>query len=151
MDKAVKIVVTIIFAAIGYAAVGLWGPFKGEPFDYASATVERKQTYLETKTRNISRGFRLTSGDSSEITQTFVDAESDMISFAIELKGAELASLPASEVENAKNLILKTVCKLTERKLLTETPFRLRMRFFRPGGGSLMTVEANGETCAPHF
>jgi hypothetical protein len=146
-----KIAVGILAAIAGFLAVTFWGPFKGEPFDYAAASVERKQKYLETKAQNISRGYRLTAGDKSEITQTYVDAESDMISFTIELKGAELASLPASEVENAKNLILKTVCKLTERKLLTETAFRMRMRFFRPGGGSLMTVEANGETCAPHF
>ena len=46
---------------------------------------------------------------------------------------------------------MKTACSLTERKLLMETAFKLRLRYFQANGANLMTVEANGETCAPYI
>ena len=146
-----KIAVGALSAAAGFIAMTLWAPFGGK-FDYASASVDEKQKYLETKARNFSRGFRLTAGGASEISGTYVDAESDLLSFTVQLKGPATAGhIPASELETARSLMMKTACTLTERDLLTETPFRLRIRFFKPDGGNLLTVEANGETCAPYF
>ena len=151
MEQTGKIAAALFAAIGGFLAVSLWGPFKSGRFDYASAPLEQKQKYLEAKARNFSRGFRLTSGGASEITQTYADAENDLVSISVQLKGAETGYVPADQLETFRKLMLKTACSLTERTLLTETDFNLRIRFFKPGGGKLMIVEANGETCAPYL
>ena len=144
-----KIVVGGISGVASYVAVALWGPFSGGAFDYASASMDERQKYLETKARNISRGFKLTAGNSGTISNTYVDAESDLISLTVKMKNS--GSIPASELATARNLLMTTACKLTERKLLTETPFKLRIRYFQANGASLLTVDANGESCSPYF
>ena len=129
--------------------MSLWGPFSKDAFDYSSASIEEKQKYLERKANNMSRGFKLTAGGSSKISNTYVDAETDLVSLTITLNKS--GSIPASELSTARNLLMKTACSLTERKLLMETAFKLRLRYFQANGANLMTVEANGETCAPYI
>jgi hypothetical protein len=147
MAGIAKIFVGGISAIGGYLAVSLWGPFSGG-FDYAAATVEERQKFLETKAKNFSRGYNLTAGGSSEITNVYVDAESDLVSISVQLKGEDLRYIAADQLEGFRKTILKAACTLTDKQLLNETGFVQRIRFFRPGGGNLMTVEINGENCA---
>lgn len=151
MASIVKVIVGAVAASAGFLTVAVVSPFKGEPFDYATASIEDKQKYLERKAKNFSRGFNLTKGGSSDISDTYVDAERDLVSISVQMKGASNGYIPANELEKARNLILKTACTLTERDLLTETNFKMRIRFFKPGGSSLMTVEADGDSCGPYI
>ncbi|WP_375201525.1 hypothetical protein [Hyphococcus sp.] len=151
MTDAPKIFIGAVAAIGGFVATAAVNPFKGEPFDYATASIEDKQKYLERKAKNFSRGFNLTKGGSSDISDTYVDAERDLVSISVQMKGANNGYIPTSELEKARNLILKTACTLTERDLLTETNFKMRIRFFKPGGASLMTVEADGDSCGPYI
>lgn len=144
-----KILVGVISAGAGFLAVSLWAPFGKGSFDYASAPLEEKQKYLESKARNMTRGFKLTAGNSSEISSTYVDAETDLISLTITLNKS--GAIPTSELSTARSLLMKTACSLTERKLLTQTDFKLRIRYFQANGANLMTVEASGENCAPYL
>lgn len=148
MASPAKIFAGGISAAAGFLAVSLWNPFGGEKFDYATASYDEKQEFLETKARNFSRGYNLTKGSASEITNVYVDAESDLVSITVQLKDPNLQHVQAGQVEGMRKTILKSACALTDRKLLNETNYTLRMRFFKPGGaGNLMTVEANGANC----
>ena len=149
MAQVGKIALGVLAAIAGFLAVTFWGPFKGEPFDYASASIEDKQKYLETKANNFSRGFNLTKGGASEISNVYVDAESDLVSISVQLKDKNLDAAPLANFDSARNTILKAACTLTDRKLLAETGYKMRLRFFKPSGGSLMTVEVSGEACAP--
>ena len=135
----------------GFVTVTLISPFKGERFDYATASFEEKQKFLETKAKNFSRGYNLTKGNASEITGTHIDAVSDLVSMTVKLKGPANGYMPATEVEKSRSIIMRTACTLTDRKLLTETNYTLRIRFFHPNGSKVMTVEASGETCAPYI
>jgi len=148
METLGKIGVAIIAAIGGFLAVSVLGG-SGDGFDYTTASLDEKQRFLERKAENIARGFRVTAGKSSKITQTFADAELDLVSLSITLERD--GAIPAGELAKARNLLLKTACTLTERKLLTETPFKLRIRYFAASGGSLMTVEADGESCTRYF
>ncbi len=145
-----RIVIAACAATGSVIALATVGPNRA-PFDYATASIEEKQKYLERKAKNFSRGYNLTKGGSSDISDTYVDAERDLVSITVQMKGANNGYIPASELEKARSLILKTACSLTERDMLTETNFKMRIRFFKPGGASLMTVEADGETCAPYL
>ena len=147
MADLAKIFVGGASAVCGYLAVSLWGPFSGGGFDYAAATVEEKQKFLETKAKNFSRGFNLTAGDSSEITNVYVDAESDLVSISVQLKDERLRSVSADQLEGFRSTMLKAACALTDKQLLNETGFVQRIRFFRPDGGNLMTVEIDGDSC----
>jgi hypothetical protein len=149
MAETGKVLLAIICGVAGFLAMSFWGPFSKSRFDYASAPMEEKQKYLESKARNMSRGFKLTAGNSSEISNTYVDAKTDLVSLTITLNKS--GSIPASELLTARNLLMKTACSLTDRKLLTETGFKLRIRYFQANGANLMMVEANGESCAPYL
>jgi len=145
-----RIVIAACAATGSVIALATVGPSKA-PFDYATATLEDKQRYLETKAKNFSRGFNLTKGGASDISDIYVDAETDLVSIIVQINGANNSYIPAGELESMRGKILRTACGLTERDLLTQTDFKLRMRFLKPGGGSLMTVEASGDSCTPYF
>lgn len=149
MEGLGKILVGAIAAIVGFVTVSLLNPFGGSEFDYASASLEDKQAYLERKARNMSRGFKVTAGNSSELSNIYVDAGDDLVSLTVKLK--QPGTIPAKEIATARNLWLKAACKLTERKLLTESDFKLRVRYFQSNGANLMTVEANGDTCQPYI
>jgi len=141
-----KVLVGILSGIAGFLAVALWNPFGG--FDYAAASPEEKRKFLENKARNFSRGFGLTAGGTSEIASTYVDEESDLISITVQMKKPDSDYIPYEQTEKFKGMIMKSACSLSDRKLLTETGYMMRIRFFRYSGGPLMTVEVNGENCA---
>ncbi len=151
MADITKIFVGALAAAGGFITVAVISPFKGEPFDYAAASLEDKQKYLEAKAKNFSRGFNLTKGGASEISNVYVDAESDLVSISVQLKDENLDFAPLANLDVARNTILRTACMLTDRELLTQTGYKMRLRFFKPSGGSLMTAEISGEACAPYI
>jgi hypothetical protein len=151
MDGVGKIAIAIIAGIGGFVAMALWGPFSGPRFDYVTATMDQKQAYLERKAKNFSRGFRLTAGQRAEISGVHVEAEYDLVSISVQLKDPNFHNIPSGEVEKFRKVILKTACSLTERKLLTETGFKLRIRYFHTDGSKFMSAEASGETCAPYL
>lgn len=151
MESLAKITVAIIAGIGGFAAMSLWGPFSGPHFDYVSATMDQKQAYLERKAKNFSRGFRMTSGNRAEISRVHVEAEYDLVSISVRLKDPNFHNVPSGEIEKFRKLILKTACTLTERNLLTETEFKLRIRYFHADGSKFMSTEASGETCSPYI
>ncbi len=148
MTDVPKVFIGAAAAVGGFAAVATVNPFNGEPFDYSTASLDQKQKFLEAKAKNFSRGFNLTKGGASEISNVYVDAQSDLVSITVQLKDQNLQYVPAQEAEGFRKTILKSACALTDRKLLTETDYTLKIRFFRPGGGNFLTVEANGENCS---
>ena len=77
-----------------------------------------------------------------------VDANYGLVSITVQLKGPNMANIPYEHTQNMKALMLKSACALTDKKLLNETDYKLRMRFLKPAGGVLMSVEASGKTCA---
>ncbi|WDI33022.1 hypothetical protein PUV54_07405 [Hyphococcus flavus] len=151
MESVGKIVVAIIAGIGGFVAMNLWGPFSGPAFDYPTATIDQKQAYLERKAKNFSRGFRLTAGSKAEISKVHVEAEYDLVSISVQLKDPNFRNVPSSEIEKFRKLILKTSCTLTERKLLTQTAFKLRVRYFHTDGSRFMSTEASRDNCASYL
>ena len=148
MSVALKIAVGALAAIAGYIVVALWAPFGGG-FDYASATLDERQRFLEARARYFKHGYRLTAGRASEITSSYADAEFDLVSFSVKMNDIGAGPINAAGLEQFRTLLLKTNCNLSERKLLTETNYTMRIRYFRKTGGKLFQVDVNGETCAP--
>ena len=149
-NGASQFAVALLGAALMATTPGC-GQLAGGKFDYATASLEDKQRYLEAKAKNFSRGFNLTKGGASEITSTYIDAATDLVSITMQLKDPKLEHAPVGNLGPIRDTILKTACTLTERNLLAETDFNMRLRFWKPGGAKLMTVEVNGESCAPYM
>lgn len=150
MDSLLKIAVVILAGIAGFALVAILKPF-GDSFDYNTATLEQKQSFLERKAKNFTRGFNLTSVGASEISDTYADAEFDLVSISVKLTEIRAHQIPHSEVEKARKILMRSACRLSERKLLEETPFNMRVRFFGMGGSPVLTANINGETCTPYY
>ena len=142
-----KLIVGIFSAILGFAVFAVLGPGFNEPFDYDSASPERRQEFLEKKARRFEAGFRVTAGKSSEISNIFVDEAYDLVSISVKLRKDSAENLQFQHVAQYREFMLEKSCQLTERKLLTDTPYTMRIRFFKPSGAKLMTVEINGESC----
>lgn len=122
----------------------------GGKFDYATADEERQQKHLESIAKGFRAGFKLTAGNNAEISNTFVDSSLDMISFTIQLKNSNINNVPHDYIEKQRLLMQKKSCKQAHRQKLLDNGITMRMRFYRPGGGKLMTVEVNEESCAEY-
>ena len=119
-------------------------------YDYASSTEDEKQKRLEAIAKGFQAGFKMTAGSKAEITQTYVDATADLVSISVQLKDKRVNDLPYEQVDRQRVTVLKQVCAQTEKKGLLDTDFTMRVRFFRPGGGKLMTLQVDAENCEPY-
>lgn len=145
-----KWIIGVVSAIVGFVTMANVASVEDRGSSYAEATEEQKQKRLESLAKGFKAGFRVTAGSKAEITQTYVDASADLVSFSVQLKDPKINDVPYEQVDRQRIVMLKQMCALTDKKGLLETDFTMRVRFYRPGGGKLMTLEVDGENCGPY-
>ena len=145
-----KWIIGCIAGIVGFASMASIGSVESTT-DYGALSIEEKQKRFEKIARGFEAGFKLTSGSRAEIMQKYVDAETDLISFSVQLLDPKINDVPYEYVEKQRLTVLEKVCKLTNKRKLLETDFTMRVRFFKPGGGKLMTVQVDAENCASYI
>ena len=141
-------VVAAVSGVIGFLVVSsIAGVSRAPRIDYATASLEEKQNFLERKADNIVRGFNLTRGSASEISSVYVDAENDLISISVQLKDPMLDRASGEDVAGLRQVMQKSACGLSDKKLMAETDYTMRFRFLKPSGSILRKVEANSASC----
>lgn len=114
-------------------------------------SIEQKQKRFDKIAQGFEAGFKMTAGSKAEIMQKYVDAETDLISFSVKLLDPKINDVPYEHVEKQRLKMLEQVCKLTAKKKLLETDFTMRVRYFKPEGGKLMTLQVDARNCGPYI
>ncbi len=148
LEKTGAIIVAVICAALGFIAMAVLTPSK---FDYAAASEERKQQYLENIARGFERGFAATAGNMSEIKQIRANAQADAIFVDIRFIKAEVEYAPASAVDEYRQYVYKYNCAFLQRTAVLKKGVTLKIRTTRPSGALLTNFTLNAEGCAPYL
>ncbi len=121
----------------------------GGKFDYATATEERQQKYLEGVANGFSAGFKLTAGKRAELSRVEADASIDMISITIQYKDEKIENVTGQQIGQLKKMMQKTACKMADKKKMLESGVTMRMRLKRPSGSQMTGFDINAADCAP--
>lgn len=117
-------------------------------FDYASASEESQQRFLE----RFGWGFRKIIGDgageTAEVERVDADARWNSVDVDIRFTEPQVETFSSSEVEAVAQAIYVEYCKTDDEKRLLEQGVRMNLRMKRPSGGALSNVVLDDETCA---
>ncbi len=145
MGKAIPFIIAAIVAVFSFISAA---SISGGGRDYANSSEEQQQQYLENVAKGFKTGFLIGAGRTAEITQTFVDAEVDLISFTVTFIDKRVENTPMGHIQKQQRLIANNACAMAEKKKLLENGVTMRIRMYRPSGASIGAVQIDEENCA---
>lgn len=148
MNKAAPLIIAPIVG--GVILLSMAALTRAE-FDYATATEERQQKYLDNIARGFSAGFNATSGGSATIKRISANASADVISVDIQFTKKEVETATASAVENFRQFVYKNECAWLEKNDVLEKGVSIKIRMTKPSGSVLTNFNINDEACSAYI
>ncbi len=136
----------LLFGVIGGAAV-LVG--SAANFDYAGASEEAQQRYLDNIATGMKGGFSITAGDSAKITRIKADAAFDVIAMEIKFSDSRIDRVGYEQVEAFRETAYRQICRDRATKVVLDKDVSLKLRMMRPNGSHLSTFTFDTKSCAP--
>jgi hypothetical protein len=144
--------VIVFCAAAGLltvVAVAALGPALN--FDYADASEERQQKFLDGVAKGFEAGFKRSARGSAEIERIKSDAVYDTISVDIRFKDPNAEHANGYQVEAFRKSVYTENCRLFASRKLLEAGVKMKLRIKRPSGGILTNLAFDSAACKPYL
>ena len=148
MNKAAPLIIAPIVG--GVILLSMAALTRAE-FDYASATEERQQKYLDNIAKGFAAGFNATSGGAATIKRISANASADAISVDIQFTKKEVEYATARAVDDFRQFVYKHECAWLEQNAVLEKGVAVKIRMTKPSGSILTNFNINEDTCAAHI
>lgn len=120
-------------------------------FDYANASEERQQKFLDSVVKGFEAGFERSAKGAAEIEWIKADAAYDTLSVDLRFRLKDVERANGYQVEAFRKEMLTENCKLLDSKELLDAGVKMKLRMKRPSGGVLTNMTFDSAACAPYL
>lgn len=120
-------------------------------FDYANASEERQQKFLDGVAKGFQSGFRRSAKGLAEIERIKADAVYDTISVDIRFRDKNTERANGYQVEAFRKSVFTENCALFDSKKLLDAGVKMKIRMKRPSGGVLTNLAFDSAACKPYL